>query len=495
MSDPFRIPPSAVDAEAAVLGACLLGADALATVLGFLDPEHFFLPKHALIYAAMYRLARQGEPVDIATVSSELEKTGELEKCGGSSALIDIADSVWTTANAEAHAKIILDKWALRKVSEQGQQLIGACQDHPGPAGELIAEFQRRLSIVGAGLTPGRGRYLAASVCLGDVAAEEVEWLWEPYLPVGALTILEGDPGVGKTFLALQLIAILSQGWVFPDYRTGKPAQARSPLPSIYLTAEDGLGNTLRPRLDKAGADCRLVHAITGIKGQAGIPLPERQITLRDIPELEAEVERIRPALVVVDPLQAYIGADVDLSKSNETRPVLSGLAMLAERQRVSILLIRHLTKGGAGKAIYRGLGGMDLLGAARSVLLAGEDPQNPKQRVIAQIKMNLAERGASIGYTLDTDGFHWTGLSRVTAEDMNAAGFRPGGGGEAVDTAADWLQEMLAGHSVAANEIQAQAHRQGIRDHPLKAAKRLLGVVSVKAGTGWMWQLPAEQV
>jgi putative DNA primase/helicase len=251
-------------------------------------------------------------------------------------------------------------------------------------------------------------------VCMDQVAAEEVLWLWHPYIPRRKQTLLEGDRGAGKTWLALTIASIISRGGPFPN-DDGVPETPREPANVLYLSAEDGLGDTLRPRLDAAGADVARVHARVDWQQE------ERQgcISLGGLLPLEEAGKTLRPALVVVDPLQAYLGASVDMHRANEVRPILAGLATLAEQYDCAILTIRHLTKSAQDRAVYRGLGPIEFAAAARSILLAGQDPQNPQRCVMAHVKSSLAPIGGSIGYELREGRFWWTGMSDVSAEDL----------------------------------------------------------------------------
>jgi putative DNA primase/helicase len=234
-------------------------------------------------------------------------------------------------------------------------------------------------------------------ISMADVEPEPVTWLWEPYIPLGKVTILEGDPGEGKTWLALTIAAAVSCG------RTPYSGEPRSPADVIYLTAEDGLGDTLRPRLEVSGADLTRIHCLTGWastmddgKEVSGC------VTLADVELLEQVLADRRPALLVIDPLQAYIGAQVDIHRANETRPILTGLAVLAARYGCAILIIRHLSKASQDRAVYRGLGSIDFSAAVRSVLMAGKNPERPadtSSHVMAHAKSNLAPIGESLTY------------------------------------------------------------------------------------------------
>ncbi len=331
----------------------------------------------------------------------------------------------------------------------------------------------------------------AQIICLGDVEPTEVSWLWYPYLPKGKLTLLEGDPSVGKTWLALQLAATISQGWPFPEL-DGVPRVSGEPATVLYLSAEDGLADTLRPRLDKLGADVSRVFVLTGCVNQKG---ELDGITLQDIDVLEQALKRVRPALLVVDPLQGYLGAKVDMHRANEVRPVLSALSALAERFDCAALCIRHLSKSPQGRALYRGMGSIDFAAAARSILMAGQDPDNPDRRAIVHIKSSLEQAGPSIGYELKEGCFMWTGLSDMTAATL----LKPERGEEEKDAlteAAEFIKDILSNGPLPAKVVKNEAKAAGISSIALRRAKDPNGLVSVrvfkeKTKDGqWLWEL-----
>jgi len=327
-------------------------------------------------------------------------------------------------------------------------------------------------------------------VRMADVEPEKVEFLWPPYLPKGKLALLEGDPGLGKTYLALALAAAISRGLPLPGTDGGLGAGC-APANVLYLTAEDGLGDTLRPRLDAAGADPERVFVLDGMRGVDG---KTAAVTLADLDVLELAAVKVQPVLVVVDPIQGYLGAATDMHRANEVRPLLTGIARLGERFGFAAVAIRHLRKSSTDRAVHRGLGSIDFAAAARSILLIGEDPENEERRILAHAKSNLAKGGPSLAFEIADGRFRWAGSSELRADDLLAprdeAGRAPRKDAEA------FLREVLASGPVAARQVQKQARENGIAERTLSRAKADLRVVverigSFGSGGAWHWRLP----
>ncbi|MFC2018737.1 AAA family ATPase [Chloroflexota bacterium] len=319
-------------------------------------------------------------------------------------------------------------------------------------------------------------------VCIADVEPETVSWLWLPYIPRGKLTLLEGDPGVGKSWVSLAIATAVSLGRGLPGTEAIESERV------VLASAEDGLGDTIRPRLDAMGADVRQIQAIKDILdfGNGGLGI------------LEGHIKDVNPAVVIVDPLVAYIGAGVDLHRANETRAVMAKLADIAEKHGCAILAVRHLTKGGTLKPIYRGLGSIDLTAACRSVLMAGCDPENEAKRGLVHIKSNLAPKGQAIGYELRDGRFYWTGESDLTAARILAA--EDSEGKSAIDEAADFLRDELADGPVEAKQVFSDAKSSGIYERTLNRAKSRLRITSRREGESGKrgiarvkWQLPED--
>ena len=316
--------------------------------------------------------------------------------------------------------------------------------------------------------------------CLADVVAEKVDWLWEPYIPLCHLTIIEGDPGLGKSWLSLGIATGVSLGRGLPN------VSALPPRNVLLLSCEDSLAATIRPRLDSMRADANRVWAIDDVA------------TFEDdgLRRLEAHIVETAAALVIVDPFVAYFGSG-DLNRANQTRKVMSALADIAERQHCAIVLIRHLTKGARDKSIYRGQGNIGITAACRSALLVGADPDDRNKRAMAHIKCNLAPLGPTISYSIETGRFTWAGISDLTPERILAAeGQDDGRKTEAVQ----FLRELLSNGPMRKKDIDEQATGAGIAKATLRRAKRALHVVSTpsraKTEKGapiedWVWCLP----
>ncbi len=324
-------------------------------------------------------------------------------------------------------------------------------------------------------------------VQLSSVQPTEVQWLAEPYVPLGKVTLLEGDPSVGKTYLALDMMASVTRGrgLLGQDERV-EPA---GPANCLFMTAEDGLADTIRPRLDAAGADADRVFVLCGIKTAEG----KKEFTLQHIEILRQAVLENQPALIVIDPIQGFLGAGVDMHRANEIRPLLAGLARVGEDFGLAIVAIRHLRKSSADRAIYRGLGSIDFAAAVRSILVVCEHPDNKNQRMLVHLKSNLAEPGASRVFEMDDGKVKWVGESSLTANDLDRrAQKRPSAG----DEAEQFLLDLLSANGeMPALEIFEEAKQEGISVSAVKRAKLKLKIKSHRAtfgpGSKVFWKLP----
>ena len=327
------------------------------------------------------------------------------------------------------------------------------------------------------------------------VEVEQIEWLFYPFIPFGKVTIIQGDPGEGKTTMVLQIIAKLTKGEkILPDQEQATEEKTRletaadfdvklsesaiEPVNVIYQTAEDGLGDTIKPRLLAAGADCSKVLVIDD---------REQPLTMLDI-RLEEAIVQTKARLVVLDPIQGFLGAEVDMHRANEIRPLMKRVAVLAEKYHCAIILIGHMNKNSNGKSSYRGLGSIDFQAAARSVLIVGRIKDEPEIRVVCHVKSSLAPEGKSIAFRLDKEtGFEWIGEYDISADDLLSGENR----GQKIRSAKEFLKEVLASGSVAQTKVAEEAESRGIKKKTLWNAKKELEIDSVKIGNQWFWMLP----
>ena len=316
-----------------------------------------------------------------------------------------------------------------------------------------------------------------------QVEIEKIDWLLYPFIPFGKVTIVQGDPGEGKTTMVLQIIAKLTKGEAVLPSGSDEPAlegktMALEPVNVIYQTAEDGLGDTIKPRLLSAGADCSRVMVIDD---------NDQALTMMDA-RLEEAIIQTKARLVVLDPIQGFLGADVDMHRANEIRPLMKRVAVLAEKYHCAIILIGHMNKNSNGKSSYRGLGSIDFQAAARSVLIVGRIKDEPEIRVVCHVKSSLAPEGKSIAFRLDKDtGFEWIGEYDISADDLLSGDNR----GQKIHAAKEFLQEVLAYGSVAQTKVAEEAESRGIKKKTLWNAKKELEIDSVKIGNQWFWMLP----
>jgi hypothetical protein len=321
---------------------------------------------------------------------------------------------------------------------------------------------------------------------VSDVEAAAVEWVWPYWVPLGKLTMLDGDPGVGKSTIALDLAARVSVGATMPDGSEGRAGVA------MVLSAEDDVADTIRPRLEAAGAD---LDRVVFVDLERGLP------SIVDEPEdLDAALEEHSPSLLVIDPLTTFMGNQTKTNQTESTSQAMYKLKELVAERNCGGLLIRHLNKNSKEtNSKYRGTNSISILGAARSGLLVAQDPRDPARFILSVTKSNLApsEMTGSIAYEIEsyegkagvTSKINWLGASEYLADDLlrDGADHRssPREGTKA------WLRRALADGPMPSVGVLEVGRSLGFSESMIKRSKKELGIRSVKAADGsWSWSL-----
>ena len=312
---------------------------------------------------------------------------------------------------------------------------------------------------------------------MADVELTSVDWLWFPYIPFGKLTIIQGNPGEGKTYFAMRLAAACTNRKPLPNMQTLEPFNI------IYQTAEDGMGDTVKPRLMEAEADLERVLVIDD---------RDTPLTLAD-ERIARAIRENNARLVIIDPVQAFLGADVDMNRANEVRPIFRSLGDIAQATGCAIVLIGHLNKAAGTQSTYRGLGSIDITAAVRSLLFIGKLKDSPTTRVLIHEKSSLAPPGHSLAFSLgDEKGFEWIGAYDITADELLA-------GTDTTKTESKTAQaemlilELLAdGKRMPSAELEKAVNDRGISSRTMRTAKSRIGdrLVTEKDGTAWVCYL-----
>jgi len=314
-------------------------------------------------------------------------------------------------------------------------------------------------------------------VTLSTVKRRKVQWLWHPYIPFGMLTILEGDPGLGKSFLSMYLAATISTGGRLPD---GQKVTRGNVL---YISAEDDPSYTTGPRIDALGGDSERIRVLNG------------RIALDDegLETLRAELDEHEPEVIIIDPWVSFVPAGTPIKDSPAVRGLLDKIETVAKDYGCAIILIRHLTKMKHDNALYQGGGTIDMIAAARTALRIGQHPGRDDHRVMVHFKHNVGPRGPTWVYELalgesedDIPHLRFVGTDDVSVDDLNSGAERT----RPKDAAEEFLKRELRDGPRKAKDMEALATEQGISKRTLDRARSRIGVKSVQKKTGWMWSL-----
>lgn len=317
-------------------------------------------------------------------------------------------------------------------------------------------------------------------VCMADVPPAAIDWLWPDRIALGKLTIIAGNGGLGKSTLALSIAAILSTGRAWPD-RPDLSAEIGS---TVILSAEDGLDDTVRPRLDAAGADVSKVFALETVKRPDGTLAPFS--LKRDIPKLERAIQQAGNArLVIIDPVSAYTG-DTDDHKNAAVRGLLGPLAEMAHRLGVAIVLVTHLNKNAGGKSHTRILGSTAYYAAARTVWMVIQDPKDPTRVLMLFGKSNISASRSGLAFRIVDGAIRWEDAPiEMTADEILATESDATKSVKREDRAVGFLRTLLADGRVPSTEVYERGKQAGFSEGSLQRAKAKAGVEFQREGYG----------
>ncbi|MBI4585498.1 MAG: AAA family ATPase [Planctomycetes bacterium] len=332
---------------------------------------------------------------------------------------------------------------------------------------------------------------------LAEVERRPVRWLWADRIARGKVSMVVGDPGLGKSLLTVDIAAIVSRGACWPD----RPGQRGEAGDVVLIGAEDDLADTVLPRLEAAGADVSRVVALEGIsEASAGASVRLWLDLRRDLPLIEATIAALPdPRLIVIDPISAFLGG-VDTHKNSDVRGVLGPLAELAARTGTAILCVSHLNKSGSGPAVYRTTGSLAFTAAARAVWAVSRDREDKdgERRLFLPVKNNLGPDRGGLAYRLEPAGdtlrIIWSPDPVFLPADEALTTERDGDRDDQTG-AAEWLLEALAGGPRPSDEVVKEGRAHGWSEKQLRTARERMGVVPSKAGYQgkWIWSLPTK--
>lgn len=305
------------------------------------------------------------------------------------------------------------------------------------------------------------------------ISSKSIDWLWYPYIPFGKITLVQGDPGDGKTSFVLTIASILSNGGILPG--TNQKVSGVT----IYQNTEDGVADTIKPRLEKTGANCKNICFI--LEG-------DNPLSLEDC-RLEQAIIKTGARLLILDPLQAFIGNSVDMHRANEIRPVMQKLSGIAERTNCAVILVGHLNKKGSGKELYRGLGSIDIAAAVRSILLLSKvNSDDSSLRAVIHMKSNLSVAGQSLLFKIGGDNlFSWVGYSDMTAQEiLSDVPVEE----NKYQRAVDCVTELLSTGVKPASQVIGACENLGIGKRTVEKVKQELSISSFKSGNCWYWDI-----
>jgi len=489
-------------AEVATIGAILLDPSCFVPVAKRVGPDSFAHIEHQIIFQCLLDLKEDETPIDLVILRDRLERTGQLEKVGGVEYLKKIIDGTVSAANAEYYADITQERSLYRflvKRVEAMQEVL----DQELSTKESVEEMQR--------LSEGFGTIINASETtlvwrtMDTVEPQEIKWLWRDMFPIGMVSIIQGDSGAGKSYLTQYLASKVSNGSVWPEHNENIPTAAPKGT-TILLSPEDDAATTIRPRLDVMGADHKNIIIIESARhiGLDGAVSKGYFDLKQDLPELRKLISRRGDVkLLVIDPLNSFMGAKTDTHRDSDVRNVLMPLIELANKSNVAVICCVHLNKNTLNtKSLYRGMGSVAYNASARMCWLLSrdlEDPDSPA-RLLTPVKYNLIKKPLGLSFQINDDRTLTFNSEPVTMSSDEALGAEKTVLAPKKEAAVEFLNKTLTpGKAISTAELHKLSKENGISEFCLKQAKAELGGIKtypLRQPNGknlWFWELKNE--
>lgn len=411
---------------------------------------------------------------------------------------------VIATANGRQHVDridvdiaFVRQKWREAVIKEC--RLEGEWNPETGSDDAAIhAELENKLmaAVLEADMGPPIGLWTPEIATMASVESKQTDWLMPSYIPAGAITVFDGNPGTGKSQTTCDMSARVSVGNCMPPKHA--PPGTNPPRGVLMLNAEDDPARTIRPRLEAAGADLARVHFLRSMASVCG---DERPVSLpSDLPAIEAAIRQHDVSLVTIDPFVAFLDSKLSVNNDADVRRCLGQLATVAEDTGAAIVLIRHMNKKSGIDAIYRGGGSIGITGAARAVFMVGIDPADDGGRILAPVKCNLAPEPPSLRFTIesyqDTSRVRWGDVCDTTAHDLCQPAKGERGNGGKLDTAKEIIRDLLANGPRGSNEVMQACVEAGLGERTYHSARKALGIKSERSGFSdgqWLLTMPAN--
>jgi len=481
--------PHDAQAERCILGAILVDNACLEAIQSQVTPSDFFVDAYRRIFKEMQGLRANRVPIDFVTLHQALLDDATVAQAGGAAFISGLADGMPKIAPASEWARIVRRSSVLRGIAHTGQAAAFEALESRVDPEEILNNVQNRLTALRSLLSPNIPGLLAS-----EVEIERTEWVWDSRIPLGKVTVLDGDPGLGKSAITLDLAARVSTGTDMPDDSPGVKGGV------LILSAEDGEADTIVPRLVAMGANLesiRILKAVLGAGGERPLEIPT------DLSSIERAARSVDARLIIVDPLMAFLSGNTNSYRDQDVRRALAPIATMSQALRVATLIVRHLNKATDGNPLYRGGGSIGIIGAARCGLLVARDPDDETgaKRVLAVSKTNLGPLAPSLSYFIEPhEGsirVHWGGVSPhlastllIPAVDMES--------GSSMHEACEFLKATIESGSMSSKEVLRKAKSAGFSERTMNRAKKSLGIKARKEGFGrnssWIWELIPDQ-